>query len=260
MALVSGRDFSWHDVPGQPEVAIATARMARQLFADADPLGRRVRMPTGKLVTIVGIAGDATSGDPRIAGFPRLYLPILQEPRRMAGGNLILRQDQAINIRGELDATVAGLGRQSVTFMRTANEQTDLMLARERLLAELSSFFGALAVVVVTLGLYGLLSYSVAQRRREIGVRSALGATRTRILVLVVGEGLAITSLGIVVGIPLAGWARATASALLFQPPAVDAAAVLSTIAVVALASGVASAMPARTAASLDPSEALRHL
>lgn len=260
MTLVRGRDLSWQDVAGQPEVAVATAGMARLLFADADPVGRRVRMPTGKLVTIVGIAGDATSGDPRIAGFPKLYLPVLQDPRRMAGGNLILRQDQPVNLRAELDATVAALGRQSVTFMRTATEQTDLLLARERLLAELSSFFGALAVIVVTLGLYGLLSYSVAQRRREIGVRSALGATRARIVFLVVGEGLLITSLGIVVGIPLAAWVRTTASTLLFQPPPVDSVAILGTIAVVALASGIASAMPARTAARLAPSEALRHL
>lgn len=260
MALIRGRDLSWQDVAGQPDVAVVTAQMAQFLFADANPLGRRVRMPTGKLVTIVGIAGDATSGDPRIAGFPRIYLPVLQEPRRMAGGNLILRQDQPVNIRAELDAAVAGLGRQSVTFMRTANEQTDLLLARERLLAKLSSFFGALALVVVGLGLYGLLSYSVAQRRREIGVRSALGATRTRILALVVGEGLVITCLGIVAGIPLAVWARAAVSALLFKAPPVDVVAILVTIAVVALASGLASAVPARTAAKLAPSEALRHL
>lgn len=260
MALIRGRDLSWQDVAGQPEAAVVTRQMAQLLFADADALGRRVRMPSGKLVTIVGVAGDATSGDPRIAGFPRIYLPLLQEPRRMAGGNLILRQDQLVNIRAELDAVIAGLGRQSVTFMRTANEQTDLLLARERLLATLSSFFGALAVVVVTLGLYALLSYSVAQRRREIGVRSALGATRARILSLVVAEGVVITGVGIVAGLPLAAWARDASGALLFQAPPVDSVAILITIAIVALASTIASAVPARTAAKLAPSEALRHL
>lgn len=259
MSLIRGRDFGWQDVAGQPDVAIVTAKMAQLLFADTDPLGERVRMPNGKMVTVVGIAGDATSGDPRIAGFPRIYLPLLQEPRRLAGANLILRQDQPVSIRAELDATIAALGWQSITFMRTANEQTDLLLARERLLAKLSLFFGALALAVVTLGLFALLSYSVAQRRREIGVRSALGATRTRILALIVGEGVVITGVGIVAGLPLAAWVRHASDALLFQAPTVDSVAILITIGIVALASTIASAAPARTAANLEPSEALRH-
>lgn len=177
----------------------------------------------------------------------------------MAGGNLIVRQDQPVNIRAELDAAVAGLGRQSIIFMRTANEQTDLLLTRERLLANLSLFFGGLAAVVVTLGLYGLLSYSVAQRRREIGLRSALGATRRSILSLVVGEAMMITVIGVMLGMPLAGWARAATSVLLFQPPAIDPLVVAFTITVVTVATAIASFAPARAAIKLAPADALRH-
>lgn len=183
MALVRGSDLSWQDVAGQPDVAVATARMAQLLFADADPLGA-ARANT-----------DREAGDDR-------------------------------------------------GHRRRRNERRP---SHYRISADLPAD-------------YGLLSYSVAQRRREIGVRSALGTARARILSLVVGEGVVITCLGIVAGIPLAGWAQVTVGALLFQAPPVDSVAILITIAVVALASGIASAVPARTAARLAPSQALRHL
>ena len=258
MRLIAGRDLSWDDGPGHPEVAVISARMAQRVFAAMDPIGQRVRIPSGKLLTVVGVVSDAAGGDPRVEDFPRMYLPVLQDPRRIDAANLIVRHSGALDVRAGMQAVVNAIGRQSVLYVRTVNEQTSLVLGRERLLAQVSSYFAVLAVLVVVVGLYGVLAYAVAQRRRELAIRAALGAQRLKLLTTVVGETAWMTIAGIAVGVPAALWARRAVEGLLFNGPDQSAMLLASAIGIMAVAMIVATLAPSRQLLRTAVIEALR--
>jgi predicted permease len=246
MRLLGGRDLTWDDVPGHPEVAVISARMAQRVFAATDPIGQRVRLPSGKLLTVVGVVSDAAGGDPRVEDFPRMYLPVLQDPRRIDNGNLIVRHGGALDVRAGIQVVVNAIGRQSILYVRTANEQTSLVLGRERLLAQVSSYFAVLAVLVVVIGLYGVLAYAVAQRRRELAIRAALGAQRLKLLTTVIGETAWMTIAGIAVGVPTALWARRAVHALLFNGANESAAALAMATGIMVVAAIIATLAPSR--------------
>ena len=258
MRLSAGRDLSWDDRPGHPEVAVVSARMAQRVFAAADPIGQRIRLPNGKLLTVVGVVSDAAGGDPRVEDFPRMYLPVLQDPRRIDNGNLIVRHTGSSDVREGTHTVVNAVGRQSLLYVRSVNEQTSLVLGRERLLAQVSSYFAALAVLVVMIGLYGILAYAVAQRRRELAIRAALGAQRLRLLTTVIGETAWMTIAGIAVGVPAALWARRAVQGLLFNGPDESAMLLATAIGIMVVAMIVATLAPSRQLLRTAVIEALR--
>lgn len=256
--LVQGRDFTWQDDSGQPEVAVISTAMAAKLFPSDDALGARVRTPTGKLVTVVGIARDASGGDVRVTGFPRLYVPLLQDVRRTAAPMLLVRATNRTALLEDIRTVLTRLGRHSISFYRTADFEMDVLLARERVLASLSSSFAVLGVVVGALGVYALLAYGVTRRTREIGIRLALGATRGRLLTMIMREGMVMALVGIVVGLPLAIGAGSMARSLLFGISPFDGMALASSIVVLVLVTAAACAAPALRASRIEVSEALR--
>jgi ABC-type antimicrobial peptide transport system permease subunit len=207
---------------------------------------------------VVGVVSDAAGGDPRVEDFPRMYLPVLQDPRRIDNGNLIVRHTGALDVRAGIQVVVNAIGRQSILYVRTANEQTSLVLGRERLLAQVSSYFAVLAVLVVIIGLYGVLAYAVVQRRRELAIRAALGAQRLKLLTTVVGETAWMTIAGIAVGVPAALWAHRAVQALLFHGANQSAAALVTAIGIMVVATIVATLAPSRQLLRIALIEALR--
>ena len=143
--------------------------------------------------------------------------------------------------------------------VKTLRAQTQESLLRERLLATLSGFFGALALLLACLGLYGLMAYAVTRRTAEIGIRIALGARRWNVLWLVLRETMMLAVAGIAAGIPLALWTAGYAKALLFEVSTTDLATLSATVAILLTVAVVAGYLPARRAVGVDPMTALRY-
>jgi predicted permease len=263
--ILRGRGFDTRDhqavLEGQsraPRAAVINQTMARYFFGDADPIGRRFATP-GKPndpIEIVGVAKDTKYRTVREQTPRAFYLPSLSsqgvvfEVRtagRLAGIGEIIRQ----TIR-TLDPRV------QVSEIRTMRDVVDESLVRERFLVTLSSFFSLFALLLASIGLYGVMSYSVARRTSEIGVRMALGATEDVVLWLVLRETLGMVLLGIAIGVPLALASTQLVSSLLYGLAATDPATMTVATLVLLTAAALAAYLPARRAARVDPIVALR--
>ena len=187
-----------------------------------------------------------------------MYLPVLQDPRRVDAGNLIVRHAGLLDARSGLESVVKGTGRHSTLYVRTAEAQTSLVLGRERLLAQVSSYFAALGVLVVLVGLYGVVAYAVAHRRRELAIRAAIGAQRRRLLTTLVGETAWMTIAGIAIGLPTALWARSAIQGLLFDGAQERGPALVTATAIMLVASIIAAILPSRQVLKGTLLEALR--
>jgi ABC-type antimicrobial peptide transport system permease subunit len=211
------------------------------------------------VLQIVGMVGDSKYFDLREDFEPIAYYPKAQDTRPDATTEIVVRSDIALDsLLASLRTTAANMNPEIAIDFHVFDETINRGLLRERLLATLSGFFGGLALVLATIGLYGVISYMVVQRRNEIGVRVALGATPRGILTMIVSEALKLLTVGIVVGVALTLAAGRAAASLLYglkpNDPVMLALAV-GALAVIALS---ASLLPATRAAHLDPMIALR--
>ena len=256
--VVQGRDFDWRDNSQGLRVTILSQSLAGRLFGDADPVGQRVRVgldPSRDALEVIGIAADARLYDLKSTDVFAAYTPALQD-QDASFKCFVIRGDNVSY--AALKEAVESLGRERLGNMVTLQYITDRSLLLERLTAMMSSFFGALVLLLAGVGLFGLMSYAVAQRRREIGIRMALGADRRRVVRDVVRDGLTVTLAGLAVGVVAALAAVRVVETLLFgvtpQDPLTLAGAVASLIAIALLACFV----PASRAARVDPVIALR--
>jgi predicted permease len=256
--LLAGRDFDLRDTEAAPKVVIVNASLARSAFANRNPIGHKL----GE-ATIVGLVKDSRVNGARELPGPVLYYPLFQHGReqeyRWGFVSFELRYGAGSGLLGEARRAVASVDPKLPIFQaRTLRAQAEQSLLKERLLATLSSFFGALALLLACVGLYGLMACAVARRSAEIGIRLALGARRGHIMWLVMSETLGLTLAGIAAGIPLALWAARYAKSDLFgigpADPVTIAAAVAALIGVAMLAGYV----PARRALRIDPVMAVR--
>ena len=260
--LVAGRMFTPRDFSLPPdtkwEPAVINEAFARTFFKDRNPLGRRLTGVghQGLSREIVGIVGDTKFLTLRSEIAPTLFVPA-------GGGEAVFEIRTAVDPRTIIPAVrsaVSQLDNNLPLFsMKTESEQIERSLFQERLIARLSSFFGALSLLLACIGLYGLLSYEVTQRTREIGIRMALGARPPDVLRIVVRQGVGLSVVGALIGILVAlGATRYLASLLYgvrpFDPPTFLAVALL--LSLVALA---ACYIPARRASRVDPLVALRY-
>lgn len=264
--LEAGRDFEAHDSTGAPRVAIVNQAFVRRYLRAAAPLGRSIRQVAGPPghpappMEIVGVVEDATYGTLREPHPPTIYLPLAQAGLDVPFVSLSIRaaRGSRASLAKDVAAAASAEDPNLSLVVRPLAQQIDASLARERILAILSSFFGALAIALAGIGLYGVASYAVNRRRTEIGVRIAIGADTARVMRLVVGRVALLVSLGIVVGGVFSLWASTFLGALLFgvQPhdPLTFAGAALVLAAIAALASW----FPARRAARIDPALVLR--
>jgi predicted permease len=261
--LLAGRNLSDADSANSAPVAVINQSLAAKFFPAVNPVGRTFRPEGGarKLdppVEVVGVAEDAKYESVREETYPTAFRPISQVREREAGNfELRIAVPQA-TMRKAIQKAIAGVNPQVPIEIHTLAAQVDDSMTRERLLAALSAFFGALALLLATIGLYGTLSYLVTQRRTEFGIRVALGATSGSILGLVMRDVAALLLGGIAAGIGLSLAVTRLLSAMLFGVGARDPVtmAIGSTLmAAVSLAAGL---LAARRATRVDPMEALR--
>ena len=266
--IVAGRGFGADDTRTSPKVAVINRRLAAARFPNQNPIGKRVSLGvyagygavlTAGPIEIVGVCGDTLYGDLHGAPPPQLFIPYVQQTqvRRLTYQIRTLTQPEAIvsTLREVVRAADPALPLVNV---RTQQDQIDADLADERLLVSLTSAFGLLALVLASVGIYGVMAYSVAQRTREIGIRMALGAIPRQILTMVLREASSLSAAAIALGLGASFLVTRFVKSMLFgiapsDPATLWGAAVL--LMVVALG---ASWIPARRAANVQPMEALR--
>ena len=260
--LLRGRDFDRHDYrEGAPEVAIVNQAFAKKYFgAEEDVVGQRIGwgLTTEASVEIVGLMRDARSGvKGEVAPFAlspytrSLKVFFAQFIVRFSGSEAAAIAGVRAAIR-EIDANLP------VTNVRTQVEQIDRLFSRERFFATLCSFFGALALLLAAVGLYGLISYQVLRRTGEIGVRMALGALPAQVLQMILRESLTLVVLGVLVGVALSVGATRGIASMLFGLPANDPITYGCVALLLLAVATVACLLPARRAAKIDPMVALR--
>jgi predicted permease len=260
-ALMRGRSFTEDDEDGKPLVAVIDQNTAHKYWPTQEPLGRRVRFSrdaTKPWVTIVGIVKDIKSDGLDVDGIPHIYVPIYQDStKRMS---VVLRTSLPASvlepkIRHEIQGIDPGLPVFNIASM---NDVLDRSLATRRFSANLVGGFAGLALLLASIGIYGLLAYMVGQRSREIGIRMALGAGRGSVLKLFLRKGIVLAGIGIVAGMVISASTASMMSSLLYgvrpHDPAVFLIVPLLLLAVAALA----SYLPAHRATKVNPMIALR--
>jgi putative ABC transport system permease protein len=259
--LLRGRSFTESDEDGKPLVAIIDESTAHKYWPIRDPLGRRVRFgrdPSKPWTTVVGIVKDIKSDGLDINGVPHIYVSTYQDSSKEL--SVVLRTSLLATllepeIRHEIQSIDPGLPVFNVSSM---NDILDRSLASRRFSADLVGGFAGLAVLLASIGIYGLLAYMVSQRSREIGIRMALGARQGDILRMFLRKGVALAGLGIVAGLVVSASTASMMASLLYgvrpHDPAVFLIVPLLLLAVAALA----SYLPARRATKVNPIVALR--
>jgi putative ABC transport system permease protein len=260
--LLAGRFFDDRDAAGAPDVVIINETMKRMYWPDESPVGRRIKYGNlasrGPWMTIVGVVGDTRRTGLDAVVRPETYLPHAQSAS--ANMLLVVRTTGAPEAAVPLVRTVMRAIDPAIplTAPRPVDEQLGEMTAQRRLNTLLLTVFAAVAAIVAAVGVYGVLAYSVQQRRRELGVRMALGATAGTLLRLVLREGVTLAGAGLVLGLAGALALGRALTSLLYGVSATDPATLAAIAGVAALAALVACLVPAIRAMRVDPTIALR--
>jgi ABC-type antimicrobial peptide transport system permease subunit len=254
-----GMDFSTTDRPLSS--VVLSQSLAKCLYGANSAVGRQVQIGTGsrtRTATVVGIAGDAVLRDPKERATAVVYDNWWDGP--MFFPNLVVRTATADPTRliNDVRAVVEGEHREFVSRVRTLQGTFDTSLTHQFLLASLSAAFGSLGLLLAGVGLFGLLAFTVAQRRNEIGVRLTLGASRAHVIRTVVGDSLRTVFVGMALGTPL-GWIASRAATTVIGGARVNiAASLVIGGALLTVAAFAATAPPAVRASAIDPLDALR--
>jgi predicted permease len=256
--LVAGRDFERRDGPEAPEVVIVSEKLARRF--EGNPIGQRLRLgPGGNLREVVGVAKDSRYA--RVKDAPRdvVYLPLFQgQPRFMPSFEIRYEGTAA----EALQAATAAVNRvdPALTILnaRTLETETQRSFARERLMALLATYFGVFALLLAGVGLYGLMTCTVTERTRELGLRIALGARPSGIRWSVIGDGARTVLFGLVAGVAGALAVARLTRTLLFEVEPLDPVAIAGAMAVLLALAFAACFIPAHRASRIDPMMALR--
>jgi len=261
--FLAGRDFNGYDTPDSPQVAIVNASLARKFFSTTDVVGRVFREPIGEgkiiVYQIVGVVEDSRYKELRDPEVATIYKSVNQDSDLFSSANFEIRAaGPAIDIIPTVKAAIGQFNPNIVLTFKTLATEVDQSLARERLLATLSGFFGALALVLSAIGLYGVMSYRVARRRNEIGIRMALGAARSRIRGMILRDVAVVLAFGLGAGVAAALGATRLIATFLYGVSARDASTLIASSLILALVAVAAGYLPAHRASRLDPVTALR--
>ena len=256
--LLSGRTFAEHDLENSPAAAIINQVMARRYWPRESPLGQMLRAGRAQL-QIVGIVGDVRQAGLDKEPSPTLYVPHTRFPRSAV--TIVVRShEDPIKMASLVRGAIWTVDRdQPIIEIATMQQVLAGSTARPRLFSFLLGAFAALALFLAALGIYGVLSYSVSRRTHEIGVRMALGARRDNILLLVVGQGMALTCAGLAIGLAAAAALTRLISRLLYGVGVMDPQVFAGVAVGLALVALFACYVPARRATRVDPMEALRY-
>jgi len=261
ITLLRGRVISEQDQAGSPPVAVINQALARREWPGEDPVGRRIRYGANfaNVVTVVGVVQDTQGQNETDLFEPESYLPHSQFPSRNM--RVVMRmnsepQDMASAVRRAVLAIDKGQAVASVQSMQQ-------MMAQERapqaIVGQITIFFAVLSLFLAALGIYGVMAYSVAARKREFGIRLALGAAASDLVSLVVGQGLKLALAGLGIGLAAAFALTPLMKSILYQVSPTDAETFLSISVLLLAVALIACYLPARRAAAVDPNRALRN-
>lgn len=261
--VLAGRTFSEHDNANSNPVVIVNQAFVRRSYPTVNPIGRTVQcgfdpFTFKKWATIVGVVGDAHMDGPTQTPMPDIYFPYLQHPRQEI--DIIIRQigENPLSRAAFVRSTVQRLDREAAVKFTTMEKHLADVVATSRFSSILIAVFAALAMLLASIGIYGVMSYSVSQRTTEIGLRMALGADRWNVVRMVLKEAVRLCGIGLLIGSAAALAAARLLQAQLFRVSAVDPRiyfAVLATLGLIAL---MAACVPALRASAVEPLEALR--
>jgi predicted permease len=263
-SLIAGRDFLDTDTASSPRAAIVNQMFARDFFGGANPIGRTFGVIQGggkpdELYEVVGLVRNTKYSNLREEFTPIAFLSAAQDQHPDLEAQFAIRSDEPLlEIASSVKTALTEVNPAMVVNFRVFKTTVREGLLRERLMAALSGFFGALAAVLAMIGLYGVISYMVIRRTNEIGVRMALGARPRGILTMVLREAASLLGVGLAIGTVLAVLGAMVARGLLFGLRPSDPKTVLMAITMLAVVAMVASYFPARWAASVNPIAALR--
>ena len=264
MPLISGRDFTEaENQKDAPCVRIVNQALARLYFPGENPIGKQLQgaCPNDAPATVVGVVADSKQDSVDSEPHPELYAPYAQHPFASFLVTFVIRTasnptDAASAVRQAVRQVDS---EQPVIQMRTMQDVVSESIWRQHVSASMLGLFAAIALLLSAVGLYGVLSYSVSRRTHEIGIRSALGATRRDILRMVVGEGLLLTLMGIGVGVAVALGLTRLLTRLLYGVRPRDPLTFVALALLLIIVALLAVYLPARRATSVDPMAALRH-
>jgi putative ABC transport system permease protein len=263
MPVIEGRGITSTDQPGAPKVVVVNHAFLQAFFPKEDAIGKTIAIGWGSdsggdARQIVGVVGDVHSFGLEGAPEPTVYAPIAQRPDQSI--SIVVRTEGSpATLAAPLRAVVRDLNRELPVYsVQTMEERVTGSVGRQRFYATLIAIFAAVAVVLSAVGLYGVIAYAVSQRTHELGVRVALGATGDRIARMVIGEGLALTAIGIAIGAIASVFAGRLVSSLLFGVSALDPMTIGGVGVVLVSVATLASWLPARRAARVDPLVAMR--
>jgi ABC-type antimicrobial peptide transport system permease subunit len=272
--VLSGRGINAQDVPNAPRVAVVNQAFVKKMFKPGEsPIGERFGFPgpdTNTAWQIVGVVDDTVYESVRMKDHLMFFIPIMQRPAGIKqpieqddflfAGAIVLATDRPIDGMESLArSTLAGINPNlTVVRFQTFDDQIAASFGQERLISRLTIMFGALALLLAAIGLYGVTAYSVVRRSKEIGVRMALGADRSMVMSMVLRAATIQTALGLLLGMPIALLCVRFVKSQLYEIASVDLKVMASSVAVLAIAAAVAAIIPARRAASIDPVNALR--
>jgi predicted permease len=256
--LVAGREFTDRDAPDRPDVGIINETFARRYFPGRSPIGGRIH--TGeRTVEVVGVAHDGKYASITEAPRAFLYLPV-QQFYRPDAVVLVRTRGNPADLVARLHQVFRALDPNVPLFdVRTIEEHLEIAVFMQRMIASILGAFGVLALVLATVGLYGVIGAIAAQRTPEIGMRMALGATPRDIVSLIVRQGLGMTMTGVGLGLVAAAGAARLFKSLLVGVTATDAVSFAATTLLLVLVALLATYLPARRAARIDPLQALRN-
>ena len=262
--LLRGREITADDATSARQVCVINQSFANAFFPESDPIGRHITdlYPTTiETYEIVGIVADAKEHWPTERKSPRFYANLAHPIGSVDTVTLLLRasDDTALiapairQTLGQLDANLP------VIRLRTFHEQVDVLLVMQRLVAQLAAFFGGVALFMAAIGLYGVLSYSTGQRRAEIGIRMALGASGPRMVRMILGEAFGMVGIGVVIGLLGAFAASKLVSSQLFGLSGADPLAAAIAIGIILISALLAAYIPGRRASRIDPMLSLKY-
>ena len=268
--LWRGRVITDADTPTSPQIAVINQTFARRYLPNQDPIGKHLGFLDTSEYEIVGVVEDAKYQDAREPAYPTFFLPFLQKvknpkldwlaPSHYMGAIELRVAGRPENLNAELRRTLADIDPNlTVLDMKSLTEQVAQNFNQDRLVARLTELFGALALILACVGIYGVTAYSVARRTNEIGIRMALGADRKSVLALVLRGALGLVALGLAIGIPAALASGRVLASTLFAVKAWDPLTLGLAALALAICALVASFVPARRATKVHPMVALRN-
>ncbi len=260
--LVAGRTFSASDTSTSPRVAIISEHMAKTFFPLVNPIGRHYGVGDNQPendITIIGVVKDVKFHSLAEDPVDLDYFAYIQSPWGFGDFEVRYTGDFA-SVAAAVQQTIHSIDRNlAITQVTTLDAQVGRSITNQRLVAQLSAFFGLLAVFLSCIGIYGVMSYVVTRRTNEIGIRMALGAGRSNMLWMVLREILTLVSVGVVIGVPATLAGDRLVSNMLFGLKPTDPATLLGATSILLIVAAIAGYLPARRASLVDPMVALRY-